>query len=95
VGRGEGTKQLTRCHSLRLYFIIFYVLNRLFFIKSIHTIIFLFMSACLIYILYCGITETYNLLLLLAISAIVIEGIALLINRGRCPLTTLIDMGRY
>ena len=67
------------------------MLNKIFFIKSIHTAIFVFMSACLLYILYCGITKTYNWALLLAISAIFIEGLALLLNHGRCPLTTLAE----
>lgn len=49
------------------------------------------MSVCLIYILYCGITRTYNWTLLLALSVIVIEGLALLLNKGRCPLTTLAE----
>ena len=49
------------------------------------------MSACLIYILYCGITRTYNWALLLAIGAILIEGLALLLNHGRCPFTTLAE----
>ncbi len=65
--------------------------NKLFLIKLTHTIIFFFMSACLIYVLYCGITRTYNWTLLVALSAILIEGLALLINRGRCPLTTLAE----
>ena len=67
------------------------MLNKLFFIKSVHTVIFFFMWLCLIYILYCGITRTYNWALLLAISAILIEGLALLFNRGRCPLSTLAE----
>jgi len=41
--------------------------------------------------LYCGITQTYNWILLLAISTIVIEGLALLINKGRCPLATFAE----
>ncbi|MFC2065952.1 hypothetical protein ACFLUO_02665 [Chloroflexota bacterium] len=67
------------------------MLNKLFFIKSVHTIIFFLMWLCLIYILYCGITRTYNWVLLLAIGAILIEGLALLVNRGRCPLATLAE----
>jgi len=74
-----------------LCFIIFNVLNRLFFIKSIHSLIFFVISACLIYVLYCGITKTYNLMLVLAISAIIFEGVALLLNQGRCPLTTFTE----
>ena len=65
--------------------------NKIFFIKSIHTIIFFFMWVCLLYILYCGITKTFNWALLLAIGAIFIEGFALLLNHGRCPFTTLAE----
>jgi len=65
--------------------------NKLFLIKSIHTLIFIFMSVCLLYVLYCGITKTYNWILYLTIGAIFVEGLALLLNRGRCPLTTLAE----
>ena len=65
------------------------MLNKIFVIKSIHTIIFYFMAVCLLYVLYCGITRTYNWILILAISAILIEGLALILNHWRCPLTTL------
>ncbi len=67
------------------------MLNKLFFIKLIHTIIFFFMVSCLIYVLYCGLTKTYNWALLLAISAILINALSLLLNHGRCPLTTLAE----
>jgi hypothetical protein len=43
------------------------------------------------YILYSGITRTFNWVLLIAIIAILIEGLALLLNNGRCPLTTLAE----
>ena len=66
-------------------------LSRIFLIKLIHTIIYFFMSACLIYILYCVITRTFDWTLLLAIGAIFIEGLALLLNDGRCPFTTLAE----
>lgn len=49
------------------------------------------MSACLLYVLYCGITKTYNWILLFAISAILLEGLALLVNKWRCPLTTVAE----
>jgi hypothetical protein len=65
--------------------------NKIFIIKFIHTIVFFFMSACLIYILYCGITRTFNWLLLVAIAAIMVEGMVLLFNHGRCPFTDLAE----
>ena len=63
--------------------------SKLFLVKSIHIIIFFFMSSCAIYVLYCGITKTYNWTLFLAISAILIEGVVLLFNHWQCPLTNL------
>ena len=65
--------------------------NKIFFIKLVHSIIFFFMSACLVYILYAGITRTYNWALLSALLAIASNGLALLFNRGRCPLTTMAE----
>jgi len=64
-------------------------LNKIFLIKFIHSIIFIFMSICLIYILYCGIRQIYDWTLLTALIAISLNGLALLINHGECPLTTL------
>lgn len=63
--------------------------NKLFIIKLTHIVIFLFMSACVVYILYAGITRTYDWYLLAAISLVLIEGMVLIINRWQCPLTEL------
>ncbi len=49
------------------------------------------MLVCLLYILYAGVTGTFNLVLLIAIIAIFIEGIALILNKWRCPMTTLAE----
>ena len=65
------------------------VINKLLFIKITHSAIFWFMVTCLFYILYCAITMTYNWTLLVALSAILIEGLALILNRFQCPLTSL------
>ena len=67
------------------------MLNKIFIIKLVHTFIFFFMVACLAYILYSGITKTFNWILLLALIAFLIDGIALLLNKGRCPLTSLAE----
>ena len=69
----------------------FKVLNKIFFIKLFHSLVFVFMLACLVYILYSGITKIFNWVLFLAIIAILIEGIALILNKWRCPLTTLAE----
>ncbi len=65
--------------------------KKVFFIKLFHSFIFLFMVACLLYILYCAIARRYDWTLLFALVAIFIEGLALLLNRWRCPLTTLAE----
>lgn len=63
--------------------------SKLFVIKLVHTIIFLLMSACVAYILYAGITRTYNWYLAAAIAAVLIEGAVLILNNWQCPLTEL------
>ena len=63
--------------------------NKLFFIKLIHTTIFIVMSSCIIYILYSGIAENYHWTLLLAIGFVLSEGIVLIFNHWQCPLTNL------
>jgi len=60
-------------------------------IKFIHTILFFFLAACLFYVLYCGITKTYDWTLFLAIGFILIEILVLLFNHWRCPLTSLAE----
>ncbi len=65
--------------------------KKIFTIKFIHSIIFFFMVACLAYILYCAIAGRYDWTLLVALAAIFVEGLALLLNRWRCPLTSLAE----
>jgi hypothetical protein len=65
--------------------------KKIFAIKFVHSVIFIFMVACLVYILYCAATGRYDWTLLIALIAIFIEGLALLLNRWRCPLTTLAE----
>ena len=61
----------------------------LFWIKLFHTAIYVFMTACTVYIISCGITGVRNGLLLAAIGFIFVEGLVLLLNKFQCPLTTL------
>ncbi len=67
------------------------MLDKVFFIKLVHSLIFFFMVGCLIYILYSGITKTFNWVLLFALIALLIDGITLILNKWRCPLTTLAE----
>ena len=63
--------------------------SRFLLFKLVHTGIFFFLSTCLIYILYAGITRTYNWYLVVAIGAISLEGLVLILNHWQCPLTML------
>lgn len=63
--------------------------NKLFIIKTIHTIIYLIMVISIFYIVYAGITKIYNIWLYIALALISIESIVYIGNRMTCPLTTL------
>ncbi len=63
--------------------------QRLFTIKVIHTIVWVFFVVMIFYILYAGIADKIGILVWFAISLVVIEGIVLLINGWKCPLTIL------
>ncbi len=65
--------------------------KKVFAVKLVHSVIFFFMVACLCYILYCAIARRYDWTLLLALLAIVVEGLVLLLNNGRCPFTGLAE----
>ena len=43
------------------------------------------MSSCIVYILYGGITRTFNWYLFIAINAALIEGVVFIINRWQFP----------
>lgn len=56
-------------------------------IKAVHTLIFLFMSGCILYVLYCGLTRRYDWTLAVALGAVLVEVAVYLLNGRRCPLT--------
>jgi len=63
--------------------------RKVFVIKFIHSFFFLLMVFSLFYTLFCCITGTYNWTLPVAMAIIIIDGLLIALNRGRCPLTTL------
>ena len=67
------------------------VTKKLFIIKFIHSLIFWWQIGCLVYIVYAGITRTFNIILLVAICSILLNGLLLLLNKGRCPFTTIAE----
>ena len=65
--------------------------SRIFLIKVLHSIIFFFFLACLGYIAFAAITRRFDAWLALAIGSISSEGVILLLNGWRCPLTKLAE----
>jgi hypothetical protein len=65
--------------------------TRITILKVVHSVIFWIMVACLLYILYCAIARRYDWTLVAAVGFILVEGLALAVNRFRCPLTTLAE----
>lgn len=58
------------------------------FIKSVHTLIFFVLSACIGIVLYSAITDQITLATWVAFVLLLTEGVVLLMNGWRCPLTT-------
>lgn len=58
-------------------------------IRALHTIIFLVMSAAVLYILYCGIVDRFDWPLYLALALVTAECIVFVGNGMKCPLTNL------
>ena len=65
--------------------------KRVFIVKSIHLTLFILNCVCLFYIIYCIITRTYDWTLLTAIVIILVDGLSIVLYRGRCPLTILAE----
>jgi hypothetical protein len=60
-------------------------------IKSVHSLIFLGMAASILYTLYSGLTNRISRLTGVSIAAVVGEGLVLLMNNMRCPLTDMVE----
>ncbi len=56
-------------------------------IKIIHTFIWAIMASAVFYILYAGITGTFNAALWVSVGLILIETAVLIVNKWTCPLT--------
>ena len=56
-------------------------------IKTLHTVIFLVESVAILYVLYCGLTRTYNGWLVVALALVILECAVYLASGRRCPLT--------
>lgn len=61
--------------------------SKLIAIKTIHTLIWLFFNAVMVYLFYAAITNRIDLWLWVGVGFIVLETIVLLVFKMKCPLT--------
>ena len=62
-------------------------------VKFIHTLVWLIFVAAILYICYAGAFNKVSRLVWYCIGAVLVEGIVLLVNKGKYPLTSL--TGKY
>ena len=58
-------------------------------VKALHTAIYAVMVAAILYVVYCGVTGTLNVLLAVSIGLVSLEAAVFLGNGRKCPLTAL------
>lgn len=63
--------------------------NKLLFIKSIHTVVWLFFNVVIFYLLYAAIANRIDKWVWICIGLVLIEGLVLLAFKMFCPLTVL------
>jgi len=63
--------------------------KKLILIKLIHTVIWCGFVVAILYILYAGIFDNVNMLVWFCIGLVFVEGIILLVCKGKCPFTLL------
>lgn len=62
-----------------------------FHVKLVHTAIFVVLSACVLFVLASGVGDRITPWTWGAIAVIVVEGVVLWVNGGKCPLTAVAE----
>lgn len=62
----------------------------IFWTKLIHTLIFVFASSCIVYVVYCGIVGKINRFLIASLGIVFAIGVIYAINGFECPLATIV-----
>lgn len=63
--------------------------TKLLLVKCVHTIIWFFFVIVIGYVLYAGFADVIDATVWIAIGLVMLEGFILLMNEGRCPLTSM------
>jgi len=62
----------------------------IFWTKLVHTLIFVFASSCIVYVVYCGIVGKFNRYLIASLGIVFAIGVIYAINGFECPLATIV-----
>lgn len=62
----------------------------IYWIKLVHTLVFLFVSVCILYIVYCGVVGKINYYLWSALGLVFLVGLIYAINDFECPLASMV-----
>ena len=65
--------------------------RKIFWVKFVHSFAFFLFTACVGYVLYSAVFNRIGWVTYSSIVLVIVEGIALGLNRWRCPLTTLAE----
>jgi hypothetical protein len=60
-------------------------------IKALHTAIFALIMGFIVHFAYTGLRGRASRLMMITFSLTIIEGLVLMVNRGRCPLTIVVE----
>ncbi len=63
--------------------------TKLLLVKIVHTLIWAFFVGVIAYVVYAGLMDDITLTVWVAIGLVVLEGVLLLMNEGKCPLTSI------
>ena len=62
----------------------------IYWIKLVHTLIFIFASSCIVYVVYCGFVGKLNNFLIASLGFVFAIGVIYAINGFECPLATIV-----
>lgn len=62
----------------------------IYWIKLVHTLIFIFASGCIVYVVYCGVVDKTNQYLWVSMGIVFAIGIIYAANGFECPLSTFV-----
>jgi len=63
--------------------------QKLLLVKLVHTIIWAFFVCVIGFVVYAGVFNEINAMVWVAIALVILEGVVLLVNEGKCPLTNV------